>query len=265
MRLIILAAGQGLRLRPLTDSIPKCLVEVGGKSLLSRQIEVAHSLGISDIVVVAGYRADALNGLPVTVIENKEFQNTNMVYSLGKAEAYFDSDFIVSYGDIIYAPDVLRSAINASDGITVSVDLDWRSYWELRMPDPLSDAETLKFTADGFLTEIGQKPDNYDDIQGQYIGMVSFKGAGISVLRDYIQNLGVKKNAALKISEKKEIDNLFLTDMINSLVKSGVAIGVSTIVGSWLEIDNKPDLYLAEKLYKDGRLDGKNKDLNSVH
>jgi hypothetical protein len=53
--------------------------------------------------------------------------------------------------------------------------------------------------------------------------------------------------------------------MINSLVKSGAAIGVSTIVGSWLEIDNKPDLYLAEKLYKDGRLDGKNKDLNGVH
>ncbi|MBK1652709.1 sugar phosphate nucleotidyltransferase [Halorhodospira halochloris] len=60
MRAIILAAGQGTRLRPLTDDRPKCMVELEGKPLLEHQLEVLRGAGIEDIHVVGGYRAEWL-------------------------------------------------------------------------------------------------------------------------------------------------------------------------------------------------------------
>ena len=62
MKVIILAAGQGTRLRPLTDHQPKCMVEIGHKSIIDRQIEVMKACGIKeeDIYIVGGYRSDVL-------------------------------------------------------------------------------------------------------------------------------------------------------------------------------------------------------------
>jgi len=62
MRVIILAAGQGTRLRPFTDDRPKCLVELHGRPLLHRQLDVLRAAGLNDIALVGGYRADCLEG-----------------------------------------------------------------------------------------------------------------------------------------------------------------------------------------------------------
>ena len=62
MKTIILAAGQGTRLRPLTDNCPKCMVEVNGKSIIERQLEIMRECNIKeqDITIVCGYRNDVL-------------------------------------------------------------------------------------------------------------------------------------------------------------------------------------------------------------
>ena len=87
MKAIILAAGQGTRLRPLTKNKPKCLVKLAGKSLLDHQLEVLRAAGIYDIHVVAGYRADQLDRPEFTRHINKRFAETNMVNTLFAAES----------------------------------------------------------------------------------------------------------------------------------------------------------------------------------
>jgi len=82
MRAIILAAGQGTRLAPHTNDRPKCLVELAGQSMLSRQLAVLGELGIDDIVLVGGYRSDQLAGFGHKVVRNQDFATTNMVHSL---------------------------------------------------------------------------------------------------------------------------------------------------------------------------------------
>ena len=106
MRLIILAAGQGTRLAPLTDNKPKCMVELGGLPIMQHQINVANKLGIEDIVIVGGYKVDCIPTNHAIIVVNKDFFTTNMVYSLFCAAEYFDKNFIVSYGDIVYSPKI---------------------------------------------------------------------------------------------------------------------------------------------------------------
>ena len=75
MKAIILAAGVGERLRPLTDHKPKCLVELGGVPLLNRQINTLKSKGIVDITVVAGYLAEQIHKIPgIRVILNSKYE-----------------------------------------------------------------------------------------------------------------------------------------------------------------------------------------------
>ena len=73
MRVIILAAGQGTRLRPYTDNIPKCMVEVAGKPILHHQLDVLRGSGLNEILLVGGYCADRLNAEGVEIILNAKF------------------------------------------------------------------------------------------------------------------------------------------------------------------------------------------------
>ena len=192
MKVIILAAGQGTRLRPLTDDIPKCLVEVKGKSIIERQLDVMKLCGIKekDIIIVTGYCGNALSNrfkdTEISFIQNEQYETTNMVCSLMCAKELLQSekDVIVSYGDIIYEESVLRKVLAAKDDISVIVDDGWYEYWSERNENPLDDAETLMFDSNDYLTEIGQKTTELEKVQSQYIGLMRFKGTGLKGVLD---------------------------------------------------------------------------------
>ncbi|NNL95809.1 MAG: NTP transferase domain-containing protein, partial [Xanthomonadales bacterium] len=101
MKLLILAAGMGTRLKPLTDDKPKVLTELNGKTLLQRQLDTAHEAGVHDVVLIGGYLADQLRGFGAELVINEDYATTNMVQSLFCARSHFGNDFIMSYGDIV--------------------------------------------------------------------------------------------------------------------------------------------------------------------
>ena len=164
MKVIILAAGQGTRLRPLTDDRTKLMVEGGGKTILERQLDTMRSCGVrdDDITIVSGYRNDVLiqifENSDIHVIVNQNFETTNMVCSLMCARKLMqtEDDIIVSYGDIIYNADVFRKILTAQDPMSVIVDDGWYGYWSVRCENPLEDAETLLYDEVHYLLVIGQ-------------------------------------------------------------------------------------------------------------
>ena len=135
---------------------------------------------IDDITLVTGYKAHKLRRPGVKYVHNNDYSSSNMVKSLFCAlDVYTDAtkDLVVSYSDIIYSQDVLGTLLwSKSDDsdVVVVIHKQWLSLWQSRMEDPLSDAETLKVGADGYIKEIGKKPRHYDDIEGQYIGLMKF-------------------------------------------------------------------------------------------
>ena len=122
MKAIIIAAGQGSRLRPHTAKRPKCMVEINGRSLLERQIDGYRAAGIEDIVVIRGYRRKQIQLKGVRYIDNVDYKNNNILESLFTAEEELTGDVIVSYGDIVYHPDIAKALVAKTAPIMVVVD-----------------------------------------------------------------------------------------------------------------------------------------------
>jgi len=237
MKAIILAAGEGKRLRPFTNDRPKCMVEINGVSLLDRQISIIKSCGIEEIIIIGGYKGQALISKGNKLIINPRYHETNMVWSLFCGENELTGDLIISYGDIVYSRDILCKLLNCGEDVALTIDKDWENYWRLRNEDPLSDAETLKLRNDGTISEIGQVPLSIDEIDGQYMGLLKFSPLGIKLLRNSFTQA---QNRGSILSKNPE--TAYMTDLIMQLIKDGVKIQSVPINFPWVEVDTKEDL-----------------------
>ena len=245
MKLIILAAGEGKRLRPLTNSVPKCLVEYNGRPIIDYILKTARDCGIKDVAVINGYKKEKLvehlKDQDVTFYTNEEFDNTNMVSTLFKAKEFMDSDVIVSYADIIYDNKILESLILSNDKVNVIVDSKWKELWSLRMEDPLEDAETLKIDK-GKIIELGKKPNSYDDIEGQYIGLLKVSKFMVREFVQFYESLDVKTTY-----DGNDFDNMYMTSLIQMVINEFNNVYPVFVNGGWIEIDTVQDLSAYEK------------------
>lgn len=240
MRAIVLAAGSGSRLRPLTDDRPKCMVSLGGWPLLHRQLAVLHQAGITDVVVVTGANAHALEAPAATLVPNPAWQRSNMVTSLFCARETLEcgDDVIVSYGDIAYEPRVLEALVAADGPIAVVVDRGWRSLWERRFDDPLEDAETLRMRPNGTIGELGRRPHALAEIEGQYIGLIKVTAAAA---RGVVAHYDMLASA-----DGEAVARMYMTDFIQSLIDGGWPVRAALVDHGWIEIDTGVDAALYE-------------------
>jgi choline kinase len=236
MKAILLAAGQGTRLRPLTNDKPKCMVEYHGKPLLNYILSSFKSLGIDQIIGVTGYAKDKIEHLFTKSYYNTNFDKTNMVYSLFCAEESLNDDIIISYTDIIYRPRILEELIKSQHEISVVVDKDWKNLWLQRMENPLLDAETLKIK-NGQITELGRKAKDYSEIEGQYIGLIKIKKSALERVKDFYHRLD--KNANY---QGKDFNNMYMTTFLQLIIEQLMPIYPVWTAGGWLEIDSPDDL-----------------------
>jgi choline kinase len=241
MKALILAAGEGSRLRPHTLDRPKCLVEVDGRSLLDRQLDVLASESIRTVILIGGYRAEMLRREGIELRINPLYAETNMVWTLFCAEADLEGDLIVSYGDIVYSREVLSTLLKSEDDIAVTIDLNWENYWRTRHENPMDDAETLKLSSDGRIIEIGQKPKSLKEIQGQYMGLMKFSAKGVTMLSKVYHN--AKKGGNLC---GKPVKKAYLTDLLQAMIDSGYRVSAVPVHSGWVEVDTSKDLYSKE-------------------
>lgn len=256
LKSIILAAGQGTRLAPLTNDKPKCMVELFGKSLLQHQIMTFQKCGISDISIVVGYLGRMIKIPEIQYFENSDYQNTNMLETLFCAKEQFSDSVIVSYGDIIFEEKVLNLLMNSNDDISVVVDKNWKQYWSLRFKNPLEDAESLILDNNGFIQEIGQKTDDLNDIQAQYIGLMKFSGKGLITIKTMYEKFKkMSKKGTNPINSNLPFEKSYLTDFLQALITEGCNLKAVPIDGGWLELDSLDDYNLYNKMYDANELD----------
>jgi choline kinase len=114
---VILAAGMAKRLRPLTDEKPKCLLEVGGKTLLQRTVDAMISAGVKEFVVVTGYRAEMIREFltvnyplsTINFIDNPDYEHNNNIFSLWLAmQQLHGSEVLLMDSDILCDPEAVR-------------------------------------------------------------------------------------------------------------------------------------------------------------
>ncbi len=251
MKAIILAAGCGTRLRPYTNQTPKCMVKLADKPLLHYQIDTLVNAGFDDIVVVGGYFCEKIRGDNIKIAINKDYESTNMVKTLFCAEEFINDgeDLLITYGDIIYEPRVLKSLINTNSPIAISIDIDWEKLWQIRMEDPLSDAETLKLKDKIYVEELGKKPRSRREIQGQYMGLIKVRADTVKAFKETWHSLDKKS-----FYDGEDIDNIYMTSFIQKFIDDGFKVEAAFTKGGWLEVDSRDDLDLYNELYRNNDL-----------
>ena len=253
MKVIILAAGEGKRLRPLTLEKPKCLVNLFGKSILEWQLNVFKKCKITDVSIVTGYLKEMITFPNITYFENPKYSTTNMVETLFCAKEKLQDSVIVSYGDIIFQPDVLKKLLESEDDFSIIVDKEWQKYWNIRTYDPLSDVESL-VVENGFIKNIGQKVSSLEQIQAQYIGLMKFQNDGLEFLKTFYQTAKNESFMGNLLNPDLPFEKSYMTDLLQGLIDSGCKLKAIPIQNGWLELDSFSDYEIYNKKFKDNTI-----------
>jgi choline kinase len=179
MRGVILAAGKGARLNGTAADRPKCLVKIGGVSLLERQIDALRAAGVRDIVVVVGCQADRVRreaGAGVTIVENPRFAETNSLYSLWLARGSLPGGFIALNCDVLFHPRLLDDLLTAryEDALLVAPRESSAPYG----------SEEMKVTVRAGRVVAMSKSLDPAEADGENVGIVRFGPSGARVLVD---------------------------------------------------------------------------------
>jgi len=243
MKAVILSAGQGSRLLPLTAERPKCLLPLGPKSLIEWQIGVLSRCGVDDIVVVVGFRAALVEallaglerpGLRLRTLLNPFYNVADNLGSCWLARQEMAGDFLLLNGDTLFESAVLQRLLQ-SPPAPITVTIDRKGAY---------DADDMKVHLDGTrLLEIGKTlPPARTD--GESIGLLSFRGDGPGLFVEAIDR-AMRVSEGLKSFYLKVIDQLATSHRVETASIEGLA---------WGEVDYPADLQRAEQLVADGRL-----------
>ncbi len=233
MKALILAAGFGSRLAPITDNCPKSLVPVNGKPILIKQIENLLQNGVTDITVVSGYKAEILEKAvkekypEIKIINSVDYATTNNMYSayLGKS-TFYGEEFLMMNADVFYDASVIKTLLECPFENAIVTDIG--TYIE----------ESMKvIEKDGRLVEIA-KTITAEQALGCSIDVYKFSPEGgmafFNKCAEYIEDM----------KELKKWSEVALNDILGD-----VEFKACPLVGRWLEIDNHDDLAAAEKLF----------------
>lgn len=249
---LILAAGEGTRLRPFTNDQPKGLVSLLGKPLIQHQIITLKALGVEDVAISTGYKAEKLSQLGFQTFHNTLFGSTNMVESLFAARSFLEQakgDVLISYGDIVYEQQNLEAVLETQGDVVIMIDDGWLDLWAARNENPLNDAETLKYGKNGQIIELGKKPKSLDDIEGQYTGLIKLKHKKIA---DFIKFYDQLDRALLY--DDRAFEQMYMTSLLQRMIDSGWIVMPAKVTHGWLEVDTVEDLKLYERLSAEKQL-----------
>ena len=137
MKGLILCAGMGTRLDPLTRTRPKCMVHVAGRPMMEYQLDSLRRAGVKDCVIVVGYMADSVRGhfgsyyrgVSISYVENTIYAETNNLYSLWLAKAELNDDILLLEGDLVFDDQLIRQLLQMDERNVAVVDR-FRSYMD---------------------------------------------------------------------------------------------------------------------------------------
>ncbi len=238
MHAIILAAGRGSRLLPLTTDLPKCLLPVGLSSVLNLQLDTLFHAGLSSATVVTGFNAHLVKeeiaarqtGPKVKTLYNPFYQVADNLASCWMARKSMKQDFLLINGDTLFSPALLNTVLSAP-AKDITVTIDQKGHY---------DGDDMKVSLDGTqLTAIG-KTLLPQQTQGESIGMLRFMNDGPQIFRDELKRL-------MKLEDGTK--SWFLS-AIHGLAQSGQTIDTTNIKGStWSELDTPEDYEICRELF----------------
>lgn len=226
---VILAAGRSSRLYPITKEKPKCLLEIGNKKIIQRQIDALREIGIDDILVVVGYKGDAIVkevGNQVRCRKYNDFEKTNNLHTLWSIRDELRDGFFCLFSDVIFDVEIIKRADHSREDFCMIIDTS----------KVLKGTMGVRILNEKLIQIDCHTPS--EKASGNFIGIAKFSKAGSELLLEQMSNMvsGYLKD--------------YYTMAINILMKKGVNIGYVDIAGLvWAEIDTQEDLNKAKQIF----------------
>lgn len=239
MKAIILAAGRSSRLYPLTLQTPKCLLEVGGASIIARQIEALRNAGVDDVIVVVGFqKGKIISALGDTVRYRvyDDFAATNNLHTLWHVRDELNDDCIILFADVLFDPQLLCDLIAHPAAFCALVDTSRVLEGTMRVTLAPSTARL----ASARLTGIGSHIPPHEG-HGNFIGIAKITRDGGKLL---------KKEMERMVALPQHINDYY-TLAFDALAKQGTNVAyVRAGEYRWKEVDTKEDLLRARTIFK---------------
>ena len=217
-----MAAGIGKRLHALNLNKPKCLINIGGTTLIRRSVNLLASKGISDITVIVGYKSDLIrNELNnnIAYFENPDFHITNSIKSLWYAKDLLEGDVLLLNGDLYYEHDILDYAINQTNPVVMLAD------------STRIDKADYRFGFSGNqINRFGKHLTNHET-DGEYVGIVRIDQSFIKTFKQTLEDM---------ITAGKS--SIWWEDVLYSFIEKNIPINYFDVAGTfWSEVDTLQD------------------------
>ncbi len=236
---IILSAGQGKRLLPLTEECPKCMLRVAGKSILEWQVQALLAAQIDKLFIITGFNSDLVEAHiqdrfgaerdRIDIVYNPFYSISDNLASCWMARHAMDEDFILLNGDTLFEPALLDTVLR-SEPAPVTLTVDFKDSY---------DNDDMRVELNDFMVKSVSKtlPDEHTNAES--IGLLYFRGKGTALFREHLDRQ-MKQGTGLR---------LWFLSVVDALARQSLVRACSINGHRWCEIDFKRDLENAESVF----------------
>ncbi|NKB37240.1 MAG: NTP transferase domain-containing protein [Gammaproteobacteria bacterium] len=234
---IILSAGQGRRLLPLTENCPKCMLEIAGKSVLQWQLDALLACNVTEISIITGFHSEQVENLldsnyadkpQIGFVFNPFFNVSDNLASCWLARQEMNEDFLLINGDTVYETSLLEHVLK-SESAPVTLTIDFKEKY---------DEDDMKVTLEDRQVKGVSKILSPEQTHAESIGMLYFRGDGPRQFRNSVEN-AMRKPSGLK--------SWFLS-VVDAMARDGKVTSCSISGHRWAEIDFIHDLESAQEI-----------------
>ncbi len=250
LKVIFLAAGYGKRLGNLTKTMPKCLLEINGKSILERDIDAFLKNGVTDFVVITGPNHEQFKLKNIHYVKDLNYEKHDVLGTLMEARNFLNEDVIISYTDIVYDQSIVKSLLDFSGNIGLAVDMNWKMGYIGRTDHPITEAANV-LIQNNSIFKIGHQIERFgdydDNMIGEFLGIMKLSKSGAKILRTRYEEL--EKSSLSQFYESRTFEFGYIVDIIQDLIDQGIDVNPVKISGKWCEIDTLQDLENSKKKF----------------
>ena len=235
---IILSAGQGKRLLPLTETRPKCMLAVAGKPILEWQVAALLAAGIDRISIITGFNSGLIEEHTndrfgadldrINIVFNPFYSVSDNLASCWMARHAMDGDFLLLNGDTLFEPALLDTVLN-SPAAPVTLTVDYKDRY---------DNDDMRVELEDSMVRAVSKTLPDEHTMAESIGLLYFRGTGPALFRDHLDRQ-MKQGTGLRLWFLSVVDELARQSLVRACGISGLR---------WCEIDFKRDLENAESV-----------------
>ena len=233
MKVILLSAGQGKRLLPLTENQPKCALPLGDRTALEWQLEALTTAGASEVVVATGFQARMVRNiahkfgkLPVRIAHNPFYAHCDNLGTCWILRHEMTDPFVLINGDTMFEPEIFRRLIDNRGTHDITLVTNEKDEY---------DDDDMKVIVDNGTLRRVDKQLPISEVNGESIGMIRFRGTGVGLFRTQLESM---------MFDESTLKRWYLS-AVDLLARQGHVGTLGTAGHGWCEIDDQKDLEYA--------------------